>query len=88
MEYSREDKLRISNKIVASEEWKMFEHELKDLIDKKQKELEGYLYEANTHKSFLHQGIKIGLEIALGIPVKMQRENQKFFDRLYDKITQ
>lgn len=87
MKYTREDKLRLSNEMLAGEAWKMLESELKTLVDIKEKEIQGYLVEANTHKSFLHEGIKIGLQIAMAMPGKMQKDNELFFKRLYDKIT-
>lgn len=87
MKYTREDKLRLSNEMLAGEAWKMLENELKTLVDIKEKEIQGYLVEANTHKSFLHEGIKIGLQIAMAMPGKMQKDNELFFKRLYDKIT-
>lgn len=73
--------------MLAGEAWKMLESELKTLVDIKEKEIQGYLVEANTHKSFLHEGIKIGLQIAMAMPGKMQKDNELFFKRLYDKIT-
>lgn len=87
MKYTREDRLRLSNEMLAGEAWKMLESELKTLVDIKEKEIQGYLVEANTHKSFLHEGIKIGLQIAMAMPGKMQKDNELFFKRLYDKIT-
>lgn len=86
MKRNREDKLRLINELLNSEGWMLLQTELLDLASKKEKELEGYLYDANTHKSFLHEGIKIGLELAVSLPYKMQKENRKFFERLYDKV--
>lgn len=87
MSYSREDKLRLSNEMLAGESWKMLKSELETLVATKEKEIQGYLMEANTHKSFLHEGIRLGLQIALALPGKMQKDNRLFFQRLYDKVT-
>lgn len=77
MIYTREDNLRISSALIASESGLWLKEMINKLIDMKLKEMDGYGFNAEVEKLFLHQGIKIGLEIARDLPEGIRRDSDK-----------
>lgn len=83
---NREEDLRISSALVASEHGMWLKSKIQHLINCKEKEIEGHAYNAENEKLFLHQGIKIGLEIAKDLPEKIRKDSDKVIANYIKKM--
>lgn len=84
--YSKEDKLRISSRIVASEDWNFIQDMIDELIAAKEAELTSYVCTGNTKMVFYHNGIKDGYKAIKNLPEILKKEHENFFKRVYDKV--
>lgn len=83
---TRENDLRISSALIASEHGNWLKGKLNDLIEMKHKELDAYGFAAEVEKMFLHQGIKIGLEIARDLPETVRKDSDKVMSHMIKRI--
>ena len=86
MQISREDKIRITEQLLATEGWRFIESELAKLIMEKDSQLDSDFGLQNTKRAYLNRGIMMGLRIAMNLPKQINADNHKFFDRLYAKM--
>ena len=81
----RQRKLRLSKQVLDSEEWKFLVSEIRERIERKEKEIDSLQGKGIIYESQYQAGYKKCLLDILDLPETIYRTNLSFFDKAKEK---